>query len=615
MTPDPHAIAVMALTVFALFLFTRDKIPLQTSALIVLCVLAVGFQLFAYYPLEAGARTSTAFPAIDFFHGFGHEALVAVCALMVVGTGLVKTGALEPVGDLLAKSWQSRPKMAFLATLALTALFSAFINNTPIVVLLIPILVSVAVRTNSSASGMLMPMGFASLLGGMATTIGTSTNLLVVSVAVEMGLSEFGMFDFFVPALLSAALGIIFLWLIAPKLLPQRDSLLDNPTARQFTAHLVVPPDSPAIGKPLSELIALTNGEMAVDKVRRPNKNAVLTFSDVTILEGDKLLVHDTPDRLKAFEAATGTALYAKDHIVDAEHPLQDEEDHQVIEIIIDQRSPLLGKTLQSTSFIERYKMIALAVHRRGSQIKAMPEGLGNLPLRLGDILLVQGKREHIDALKSQHEFLVLDGVMDLPTSKKAPLALGIMAAVILVAALGLLPIAVSAVVGVLAMLLTRCLSWSDVSRSLSVPVIMIVVSSLALGKAMAITGSSDYIAQQFVALTAGASPMVVLSGLILLMAVFTNVVSNNAAAVIGTPIAIGIATQLNVPPEPFVLAVLFGANMSYATPMAYKTNLLIMSAGNYRFSDFMRVGIPLTLIMWLAYSLLLPLIYDLQAF
>ena len=214
MTPEPHAIAVMALTVFALFLFTRDKTPLQTSALIVLCALAVGFQLFSYYPiLDSGERSAIPFPAIDFFHGFGHEALVAVCALMVVGTGLVKTGALEPVGDLLAKSWQSRPKTAFLATLVLTALLSAFINNTPIVVLLIPILVSVALRTNASPSGMLMPMGFASLLGGMATTIGTSTNLLVVSVAVEMGLSEFGMFDFFVPALLSATLGILFLWL------------------------------------------------------------------------------------------------------------------------------------------------------------------------------------------------------------------------------------------------------------------------------------------------------------------------------------------------------------------------------------------------------------------
>ncbi|MGB0845712.1 MAG: SLC13 family permease [Thiolinea sp.] len=612
-SPEPHAIAVMALTVFALFLFTRDKVPLQTSALMVLCLLAIGFELVPFRVNDESEPTPIYFKTMDFFQGFGHEALVAVCALMVVGTGLVKTGALEPVGNLLAKSWQTRPKFSFLATLVLTALLSAFINNTPIVVLLIPILVSVALRTNVSPSGMLMPMGFASLLGGMATTIGTSTNLLVVSVATEMGLDKFGLFEFFLPAVLSGGLGILFLWLVAPKLLPCRTSLLENPAARRFTAHLVVQPNSNAIGKQLSELIAQTNGEMVVDKVRRPNKNAVITFSDVTVMEGDKLLVHDTPDKLKAYEAATGTALYAKNHIVDADHPLQDDEDHQVIEIIIDQRSPLLGQTLQSTHFIETYKMVALAVHRRGEQIKEMPRGLGNLRLELGDILLAQGKREHIDALKSRHEFLILDGVIDLPTSKKAPLALGIMAAVIIVAASGLMTIAVSAVVGVLAMLMLRCLSWSDVSRSLSVPVIMIVVSSLALGKALSVTGSSDYIATQFVSLTSGAPAMIVLSGLILLMAVFTNVVSNNAAAVIGTPIAISIAAQLGVRPEPFVLAVLFGANMSYATPMAYKTNLLIMSAGNYRFSDFLRVGIPLTVIMWLAYSLILPLFYDLS--
>ena len=235
---------------------------------------------------------------------------------------------------------------------------------------------------------------------------------------------------------------------------------------------------------------------------------------------GDKLLIHDTPHKLKAYEAATGTTLYAKNHVVDENHPLVDDEDHQVIEIIIDQRSPLLEKTLQSTNFIETYKMIALAVHRRGEQIEEMPFGLGNLTLKLGDILLVQGKRENIDALKSQHEFLMLDSVLDVPASKKAPIALGIMATVIIAAGTGLMPIAVSAVAGVLALLLFRCLSWNDVSRSLSVPVIMIVVSSLALGKAMSVTGSSNFIADQFVAITAGAAPVFVLSGLILLMAV-----------------------------------------------------------------------------------------------
>jgi di/tricarboxylate transporter len=612
MTPDAHAIAVMGLTAFALFLFTRDRIPLQTSALVILCLLAIGFAVFPYQYVDKELGKIVTFKAIDFFHGFGHEALIAVCALMIMGSGLVKTGALEPVGDSLTRLWKWSPTLSFLATLALTALLSAFINNTPIVVLLIPILVSVALRTQSSPSALLMPMGFASLLGGMATTIGTSTNLLVISVAAELGQPEIGMFDFFVPAMLSAVIGIAFLWLVAPKLLPKREVLLNSTSSRVFTAHLVVQADSPAIDKTLAELVELTNNEMVISKVRRSATSVVLPLPDVVVREGDKLLVHDTPNKLKAYEAATGTALYAKNHVVDEDHPLQDDEDHQVIEIIIDQRSPLLGRTLQSTHFIETYQMIALAVHRRGDQIKEMPRGLGNLPLKLGDILLAQGKREDINALKSRHEFLVLDSVMDLPVSKKAPLALGVMAMVVLVAAVGLLPIAVSAVVGSLVMLLCRCLTWNDISRALSVPVIMIVVSSLALGKAMTITQSSDFIAGQFVSLTAGASPIIVLSGLIMLMAIFTNVVSNNAAAVIGTPIAVSIANSLGANPEPFILAVLFGANMSYATPMAYKTNLLIMGAGNYTFMDFMRVGIPLTLLMWLSYTLLLPLIYNL---
>ncbi len=612
MVPDTHAVAVMALTVFALFLFTRERIPLQTSALVILCLLAIGFEVFPYQYLDERLGQTVTFAAIDFFHGFGHEALIAVCALMIMGSGLVKTGALEPVGDNLTRLWKWSPTLSFLATLMLTALLSAFINNTPIVVLLIPILVSVALRTGASPSGLLMPMGFASLLGGMATTIGTSTNLLVISVAAELGQPKISMFDFFAPAMLSAVIGIAFLWLLAPKLLPQREVLLNSTSSRVFTAQLVVPPGSSAIGKTLAELAALTNDEMVIDKVRRTSMSLVLPLPDVTVREGDKLLVHDTPDKLKAYEAATGTVLYAKNHVVDEDHPLQDDEDHQVIEIIIDQRSPLLGRTLQSTHFIETYKMIALAVHRRGDQITEMPRGLGNLPLQLGDILLAQGKREDINALKSRHEFLVLDSIMDLPTSKKAPLALAVMATVIIVAALGILPIAISAVAGSLVMLWSRCLTWQDISRSLSVPVVMIVVSSLALGKAMSITRSSDFIADQFVSLTAGASPIIILGGLIMLMAVFTNIVSNNAAAVIGTPIAVSIATSLGVDPEPFVLAVLFGANMSYATPMAYKTNLLIMSAGNYSFSDFMRVGIPLTLLMWLSYTLLLPLIYHL---
>ena len=607
--PAPHAIAVLVLTLVALILFTREKILLQTSALIVLCLLVLGFSLFPYqYEVDGELKL---FKAVELFQGFGHEALIAVCALMVVGTGLVKTGALEPIGQVLSRMWKYNTSISMLATLLIAAALSAFINNTPIVVLLIPVLVSVALRTQSNPSALLMPMGFASLIGGMGTTIGTSTNLLVVSVANDLGLPRMQVFDFFVPALMGSVVGLVFLWKIAPLILPKREIPLTDTSSRVYTAQLLVTKDSSAVDKTLEALVSATKGQMKVDKIRRSQTSFVVPLPDVIIREGDKILVHDTPEQLKVFEAATDTTLYAKNQRVDDEHPLND-QDQSVIEIIIDQRSPLLGKTLQATRFIENYKMIALAVHRSGGKVREMPRGLGNLRLKLGDILLAQGSREDIDILKLEHEFLVLDSRIEVPQSKKAPMAVLILLMVILAAAVGLMPIAVSAIIGVLFMLLSRCLSWSDVARSLNTSVIMIVVSSLALGQAMTITGGSEFVADGFVSVTAGAPAPMILSGLILLMALFTNVVSNNSAAVIGTPIAVSIAHSLNLNPEPFVLAVLFGANMSYATPMAYQTNLLIMSAGNYTFSDFLRVGIPLTLIMWLSYSIILPLMYPL---
>ena len=364
--PDTHAFAVLALTVFALVLFTRKELPLQTSALIVLCMLAFGFSIFPY-SYDDGGGVLKPFKVVSFFYGFGHEALVSVCALMVLGTGLVKTGALEPVGHILSRMWKVSPSISLLTTLLISAGLSAFINNTPIVVLLIPILVSVALRTKSNPAALLMPMGFASLIGGMGTTIGTSTNLLVVSVANDLGLPSMGVFDFFLPALMGSVVGIGFLWLIAPKMLPERDLPLTDASSRVYTAQLLVTEESSAVGKTLEEFIKLTNGELVVGKIRRTKTSFIVPLPDVIIRAGDKILVHDTPEQLKKFEKMTDTLLYAKNHRVDDEHPLT-EGDQKVIEIIIDQRSPLLGTTLQASRFIENYKMIALAVHRGGEK-------------------------------------------------------------------------------------------------------------------------------------------------------------------------------------------------------------------------------------------------------
>jgi di/tricarboxylate transporter len=604
--PNYHAAAVMGLTVFSLALFSREKIPLESSCLFVLVSLAAGFTL---WPLVVDDKP---IHAAEFFTGFGHEALVAVCALMIAGHGLVRTGALEPMGHSLARLWVRQPVLSLLLTLLAAAAASAFINNVPIVVLLMPILISVSLRSQVSASAVLMPMGFATIVGGMSTTIGTSTNLLVVSVAADLGLRQLSMFDFMLPVTLAGSLAIAYLWLVAPRLLPERRPPMADTSPRVFKAHLEISKGGKAEGKTLSEAVKLTGGAITVASIERGPGTFVFPLPDAVLRAGDHLVIQDTPERLKEFEARLGGALYSlgdEEALLDEEHPLS-AEDQQMAEVVVVEGSPLHGTTLARIRFAERYGLITLALHHAGRKLEPLAGEVGDVVLKAGDVLLVQGPREQVARLKRSGDVLVLDATADLPFTRKAPLALGIMALVVLSSAAGILPIAVSSSCGVLAMIVTGCLGWRDATRALSVQVVMIVAASLALGTALVKTGAAEYLAQLFVALAGDAHPRVVLGGIMLLLALLTNVVSNNAAAVIGTPIGISIAAQLGVNPEPFVLAVLFGANMSFVTPMAYKTNLLIMGAGGYRFLDFVRIGAPLTVLLLLAFSWLLPALY-----
>ena len=603
---NSHSLAVMLLTVFALFLFTREKVPLETSSLFILVALTVGFTVFPY------TYENTTIHAIDFFSGFGHEALIAVCALMIAGQGLVRTGALEPVGRILSKLWANHPKLSLLLTLVVGATLSAFVNNVPIVILLLPILTAVSIRTKTSASKVLMPMGFATLIGGMSTTIGTSTNLLVVSVAVDMGLKSFGMFDFFLPVVIAGAFAMLYLWLVVPYFMNERKAPFSDTSPRIFTAKLMIPEDSISQDQPLDDLIAKTDGMMKVLRIHRNSTDMYVLPNSKTIIKAeDMLVVEDTPENLKTYETVLGAVLYTSLGAVDDEHPLMAEE-QQIAEVIISQGSRLNNTTLSQTRFLQRHNLVALALHRSGKKTETIMKDMGDINLKVGDVILIQGKSEHITELKKSRELLVLDSTADLAHSKQAPIAFFIMFGIVAVAALGILPIAISATLGVFLMFLTNCINWKDASNALNTQVVLIVVASLALGQALLKTGAASYLAHLFVSAMQGSSTIFMLSGLMLLMAIMTNIVSNNAAAVIGTPIAIGIAQQLNLPPEAFVLAVLFGANMSYATPMAYKTNLLVMTAGGYTFNDFLKVGIPLTIIMWASLTWLLMLFYNL---
>ncbi|HEC15304.1 MAG TPA: SLC13 family permease [Sedimenticola sp.] len=606
-SPDAHTFGVLILIAVALFLFTRDRIPLETSCLLILIALVVGFEIFPYQ------RNGVELHTKEFFLGFGHEALVTICALMILGRGLETTGALRPLASFLSRLWSASPMLSLLLTLFIAAVLSGFLNNTPIVVLLLPILISASLHSKQSVSGILMPVGFSTLVGGMGTTIGTSTNLLVVGIAADLGIRRFGMFDFIWPAVIAASIGIIYLWLIAPRLLPERAPLLADTSPRVFEALLHIEADSFANGKTLAELLEKTGRKMKVEAIYRGPNLRLSRLPTAVIQEGDRLLVRDLPENLKEFERLLGARLY---NVSNIEKPVSDEnplsaEGQQLAEIVVTEHSPLYQTTLRQARFAERYGLVIMAIHRAGGA-SLRGGDISDTALRLGDVLLAQGSADSLKELKNRGDVLVLDATVDLPHTDKAPLALSIMLLAVALAAFGIAPISVTALAGMGLMLVTRCLSWRDAADALSTQVILIVAVSLALGHALMVTGGAEYLAHKYVSLVAGLPPAVVMSGLMLLMAILTNMVSNNAAAVIGTPIAISIAQTLGLSPEAFVLAVMFGANMSYATPMSYKTNLLIFNAGGYKFSDFMRVGVPLTIIVWIALSLLLPVFFPL---
>lgn len=604
--PQPHTIFVLVLTLVALILFTRENIALETSSFFILCVLVIGFQVFPYQK-----SSGDFFSVSAFFLGFGNEALIAVCALMIAGQALVRTGATEPVGRFLAKMWLISPSLSLLMTLITGAVLSAFINNTPIVVLLLPVLINVSLKTGQSSSGTLLPMGLATLLGGMSTTIGTSTNLLVVKVAEDLGVPEFGMFDFVFPVMIASSVALLYLWLVAPRILPERIPPLRDTSPRVFTAELRINEDSYADGKTLAEIRDKLDGNISISRIVRGDTLSIATLPDVVIHAGDRLVVTDTSDNLREFEIELGGSLYTGRKQVGESNPLS-AGDQSIAELVITSGSLLDRVRVGDARLESKFGLTLLAIHSHGKETSASTKGVNDRVIHQGDVLLVQGSTVAIKAVKKSGSLLLLDGGAELPHTEKAPIALTVMAAVVALAAFDIMPIAVSATVGCFVLIATGCLRWHDATRALSAQVIFIIVASLALGLALMTTGGADYLANVFVVTTHAFSPGVVLGILMLVMAILTNVVSNNATAVIGTPIAVSIAQRLGMPVEPFVLAVLFGANLSYATPMAYKTNLLVMNAGGYKFNDFVRVGVPLALIMWLILTGMLTWIYQL---
>jgi len=601
---NAHAFGVIAFTGLAFFMFTRERIPIAVTSLLIIAGLALGFHLFPY----AGAQGT--FDAGQIFSSFGHEALIAICSLMILGRALMVTGALEPIARFLARLWAFNHQIALLGLLALAMGLSMIINDTPVVVILMPVVIGLALRAGGSASKMLMPMNFAVIVGGMATTIGTSTNLLIVSIASDLGVRPINMFEFTPLVVGPALLALLYLWLVAPRLLPDSANALADLAPRRFDAVLYVGPKSTAAGKAVKRARRLTGNRMEIQRVQRGD--ATLTAEDdLVLVVGDRLFVSDTSAYLKEYEQSLGATLYDSGRVGDLppERDPRRAEDQQLVEVVVTEESPLHHRRLKDARFAERFGVMILAMYRPADESSLLGE-IPDRELRSGDVMLVQGAPARIAALKSEAGVLVLDGTFDLPRTRKAPIAVLIMAAVVVLAALKVLPIAISALLGVLALIATRCLRFDGLGRGISAEVVLVVVASIALGRTLTATGGADLLAGSFMFLAGGLSPQIVLACVMIFLGLLTNFVSNNAAAAIGTPVALAIAQQLGAPPEPFILATIVGCNLSFATPMGYQTNVLIMQPGGYVFGDFVRVGGPLVLLMIVAFSFQLARAY-----
>jgi di/tricarboxylate transporter len=595
-----HAVAVLVGMVAVFVVMARDRLPITVISLCIIGALAVGFQLFPY---EGLAPT-------DFFLGFGHEALVAICSLMVLGRGLVATGALEPLARMLASIWKLSSMLAMLAVLLTCILLSGVLNDTPIVVLMTPVLLSLAARTSSSPGPLLMPMHFAVLIGGTATAIGTSTNLLVVSLAASLGAANFGIFDFTPLVMMAAVPALFYLLLVAPRLLKRVDQV-PEPAARLFDSVIRVLPKAYADDRTVSALRARCPG-VVLRAIHNAADQTIARLATAKIHAGYRLHVSGSPGALKEAERLLGSPLSMDRHheLGAPTEPVGPDEDLHLVQLIVSGDSGFIGTRLGDLRLSQQYGLQLLGVHR--SQDGQTDSDVRNWTVHAGDVLLMQGSSDDIELAKADTEVLALDGTISVPRARKAPLAIGIMAAVVGAAATGLMPIAVAALVGAVMMLLTRCVLPRNLGRAMSAEVILLIPASLAMGKALTVTGGAEWMAGVFLDVAGELPIRFVLAAIIALMSVMTNFISNNAAAVIGTPIAVAVAQDLGVSPEPFALAVLFGCNLCFATPFGYQTNLIVMSAAGYRFADFLRVGLPLTVLMIIAYAWILPAWYGL---
>ncbi|MCB2083808.1 MAG: SLC13 family permease [Sphingomonadaceae bacterium] len=593
--PSPHALAAMIVTVAMFVAFARGRMPVEIVSLLTIAVIAVGLYFF---PLPDTGPTDGLQLA---FSGFGHYALITICALMIMGRGLVVTGALEPAARMLERLFKWNLQLGLLISLVMAFILSMGVNDTPVLVLLLPIFVALAQKGAMPASKTLIPLNAAVLIGGMATTIGTSTNILVVSIARDLGMPPMSVFHF-TPIVLAAGLvALPYLWLVMPRLLGD-NRVEDTAILRRFHTRLRIGNDSALAGQEIASVIP----GLPKDITFHDQPSGPLTPQQRVHISGTHEGLEEAMRTLRSEVAPT----WVLDRIKRSSQSKG--QDIVVVEMTVTPDSRLVNRTLPTSGIADLYGVAVLGIHRPERLVgerEQYSDG-GDLRMAEGDVLLVMGLPEDLQQFARADSLLTLDGARELPRRSKAVLAGGIMIGSVGLASIGFLPIAVSALAGAILMFVTGCVKFDRVGRALSAKVIVLVAASIAIGRIIDDSGAAEWLGSVLAIGLGYLAPAAVLAAIMLFVTILTNFASNATAATVGTPIAFSIATKLGLPPEPLILAVLFGCNLCYATPIAYQTNMLIMGEGSYEFKDYIRTGVPLVILMVTTLSILLVLTY-----
>ncbi|ORJ54245.1 SLC13 family permease [Geothermobacter hydrogeniphilus] len=583
---------VLIILLTAIILYATEWIRMDLVSLMVL--LAVGITGLVT-PQEA-------------FSGFSNPAVITVAAMFVLSAGLTHTGALGPVGErLLQISGNSEVRM-IAAIMFASALFSAFINNIGATAMLMPLVTAVAQKSRLSPSKLLIPLAFGSLLGGVCTMIGTPPNILVNELLKQHTGQEFSMFSFSPVGLVLLACGILFMLLIGRHLLPERKagSLTEAYQVKEYISEVELLENSPLIGKTISgcglerdfglQIRALLRGK---EKFPFPHRNRKLQSGDILFLEGD-------PSGILKVREKKGLQL-----VQEAEHPIPIEaskEEIVVVEAALTPTSEMVGKTLRDVRFADTHGLTVLGIWRKGAPVV---KKVDHVVLRFGDVLLLQGTRQRAIHLGHDHGFLLLGNVDRVPfRPRRGPAAILILLGVVVLATSSLMPIMLAATLGALAMVLIRCLTIKEAYEAIDWSIIILIAGTLPLGIAMERSGTARLLADFMLNLLGPLGPWAVLSGLFLATFLLTAVMSNAATAVLIAPIAFEAAIDLGVNPQPFYMTVAVAASASFLTPVSHQSNALVMGPGGYRFVDYLKVGTPLNLLIWLVGSLLIPLVF-----